>query len=190
MADATEFTLAGPAQILWGDAGVEEEFGKTEAGPTIVRIREETFPVTFHQTGVNPWDIYGVGKTVEVEANFANMGWDLLLNVMPTEAKIYGGGVTTPTPAPGDQALDIQVGLGTSHRSYSKRLILKPYWENAPDTNPETWFIFPLAFPRIDAEIEHGPDVQKVIHVLFEIFPVSQACPRLFFMGNEANLPC
>jgi len=188
MADATEFALVGPARILYGPAGMEEELGKTAETPVIVRIRDETTPVLFHQTGRNPWDMYTVGKTVEVECSFASLNWALFLALMPTEMAMYDG-VTTPTPAPGDQALELRVGLGTSHRDNAQRLIVQPYWNGVPDPNPETWFVFPLAYFRVDAEINHDYDSQKVVHGIFEIFPISQTCPRLMFMGSELYLP-
>ena len=184
MADATAFTLKGPATILYGPAGGEVEFGKTAEGPTIVRIREEVSPIHFHQTGINPWDVITVGKTMEVEANFANLSWQLIMNAMPTEAYLCDS-VTTPTAETGDQSLEILVGLGTSHRDQAQRLIVQPWWNGLPDPNMETWFIFPLAYPRVDAEIAHDFETQKILHVMFEIFPVSQACQRMLFFGNE-----
>lgn len=187
MADATAFCLKGPATVLYGPAGGEVEFGKTAETPVIVRIREETSPIMFHQTGLNPWDAITVGKTMEVEASFANLSWQLLMNAMPTEAFLCDS-VVTPTVDPTDQSLEFLVGLGTSHRDQAQRLIVQPWWNGAPDPNPETWFIFPLAYPRVDAEINHDYESQKVLHVIFEIFPVSQECPRLMFMGNEAYL--
>ena len=187
MADATAFALLGPARILYGPAGAETEFGKTWDTPVVVRIREETADIHFHQTGINRWDAMTVGKTIEVEASFANLSWQLLMNAMPTEAFLCDT-VTTPTAASDDQSLEILVGLGTSHRDQAQRLIVQPYWNGFPDPNPETWFVFPLAYPRVDAEINHDYENQKVLHVIFEVFPVSQDCPRLMFMGNEAFL--
>jgi len=187
MADATAFCLKGPATILYGPAGGEIEFGKTAETPVIVRIREETSPIHFHQTGTNLWDAITVGKTMEVEASFANLSWQLLMNAMPTEAVLCDS-VTTPTAVTGDQSLEILVGLGTSHRDQAQRLIVQPWWNGAPDTNNETWFVFPLAYPRVDAEINHDYESQKVLHVVFEIFPLSQDCPRLMFMGSEEFL--
>jgi len=187
MADATSFVLKGPARLLYGPAGAEEEFGKTAETPVIVRIREETSDIHFHQTGINRWDAITVGKTVEVEASFANLCWELFMNAMPTEAYLCDT-VTTPTAAADDQSLEILVGLGTSHRDNSQQLIVQPYYDGVPDPNPETWFIFPLAYPRVDAEINHDYESQKVLHVIFEVFPLSQDCPRLMYMGNEEFL--
>ena len=187
MADATAFCLKGPATIKYGPAGGEVEFGKTAETPTIVRIREEISPIYFHQTGMNKWDSITVGKTMEVEASFANLSWQLFMNAMPTEAFLCDT-VTTPTAASDDQSLEFLVGLGTSHRDQAQRLIVQPWWNGSLDPNPETWFIFPLAYPVVDAEINHDYESQKVLHVLFEIFPVSQECPRLMFMGNEKYL--
>jgi len=187
MADATAFVLKGPATIRYGPAGAEVEFGKTAETPVIVRIREESSPIHFHQTGINPWDMITVGKTMEVEASFANLSWQLFMNAMPTEAFLCDD-VTTPTAAPGDQSLEFHVGLGTSHRDQSQQLIVVPWWNNAPDPNPETWFVFPLAYPRVDAELHFDVETQRVLHVLFEIFPLSQDCPRLMYMGNEEYL--
>ena len=184
MADATAFVLKGPATILYGPAGAEVEFGKTAEAPTIIRIREEISPIHYHQTGTNPWDVVSVGKTMEVEASFANLSWQLFLNAMPTEA-FYCDSAPSPTPEPGDEALDFVVGLGTSHRDQSQRLIVQPWWNGAVDPNDETWFYFPLAYPRVDAELHFDAETQRVLHVLFEIFPVSQECQRMMFMGNE-----
>ena len=185
--DATAFVLAGPAQLLYGDAGLEQELGKTWETPVVVRIREDAFPIHHHQTGSNRWDAITIGKTVEVEASFSNLSWLLMMNTMPTETELCDS-VTTPTAVAGDQSLELTAGLGTSHRDAAKRLIVKPYYNGAPSLNAETWFFFPLAYPRVEAEVNHAHDVQKVWHVVFEIFPVSQDCPRLMFMGNEAML--
>jgi hypothetical protein len=187
MGDATAFTLKGPARLLYGPAGAEVEFGKTFETPVVVRIQEISSPIMFHQTGMNPWDAITIGKLIEVEASFANLSWQLLMNALPDEATLCDD-VTTPTAAPGDQSLEILVGLGTSHRDAAQRLILQPYYNGIPDPNVETWFYFPLAYPVVDAEINHDYESQKVLHVKFEVFPVSQACPRLMFMGNEAYL--
>ena len=185
--DATSFALVGPAHISYGPAGAEVEFGKTSQAPTVVRIREETTDITFHQTGMNRWDAMSVGKTMEVEASFANLSWQLFMNAMPTEAFLCDS-VTTPTAALADQSLEFMVGLGTSHREQAQRLILRPYANGVTDPNPETWFIFPLAYPRVDAELAFDYETQRVLRVIFEIFPVSQDCQRLMFMGNEALL--
>jgi hypothetical protein len=124
---------------------------------------------------------------VEVECSFANLSWTLFMECMPTEITLCDT-VTTPTVVGNDQSLELLAGLGTSHRDAAQRLIIQPYYNGIPDPNNETWFIFPLAYPRVDAEINHAHDVQKVFHVVFEVFPVSQDCPRLMFMGNEDML--
>ncbi len=185
MATADSWVLKGPARVMYGPAGAEVEFGKTAETPVIVRIREEVSPIQFHQTGINKWDSITVGKTIEVECSFASLSWTLLMNAMPTEAFLCDG-VTTPTSGIlGDQSMEILVGLGTSHRDNAQRLIVQPFFNGVVDPNPEVWFYFPLAYPVVDAEINHDYESQKVLHVMFEIFPVSQDCPRLMFMGNE-----
>jgi hypothetical protein len=184
---ASSLPLLGPCQVWWGTAGAETELGKTHGGVTF-RCTEEAVDIFFDQFGTTPYDSYTVGKPTEVECNFANLSYTLLANILPTEATLYGGD-PTPTPYVGDDAIDIWLGLGTSHRANAKRLILIPYVDGIPSANVEDRIYIPLAFPRINLEWMFDAETQRVVNCIFKAFPVSQATPRIWFMGDESLLP-
>ena len=184
---ADALPLLGPCQVWWGPAGAETELGKTHGGVEF-RCTEDAVDIFFDQFGTTPWDSYSVGKPTEIECNFANLSYTLLELLMPTEATVYGA-MPTPTPYIGDDAIDIWVGLGTSHRANSQRLILIPYVNGVPSPNVEDHIFVPLAFPRINLAWMFDAETQRVVNCLFKAFPVSQAIPRIWFMGNEDLIP-
>lgn len=184
---ATKLPLLGPCQVWYGPAGAEEEKGKTHGG-VIFRCTEDAVEIFFDQFGTTPYDAYTVGKPTEIEANFANLSYELLENLMPTEATHYGP-MPTPTPYAGDDALDVWLGLGTSHRDNAQRLILIPYLNGVPSPDVEDHIFVPLAYPRINLEWPFDAETQRVVNTIFKAFPVSQAIPRIWFMGDEALLP-
>jgi hypothetical protein len=183
---ATKLPQLGPCQVWFGAAGAEVELGKTK-GVTL-RLTEDTAPILYDQTGTGPWDLITVGKICDIECNFANLSYDLLEQVLPTEAEWYGAS-GTPTTGISNDALDIRLGLGTSHRDNAKRLILKPYVNGVVSPDKEDWIYAPLAFPAIDLTWEFDATNQRVVKAVFHSFPVSQNLPRILFLGAEAQLP-
>lgn len=183
---ATNLPKLGPCQVWFGAAGAETELGKTHN--VVLRIREDTAPITYAQTGTGPWDMITVGKIVEIQCEFASLCYDLFERVLPTEAEWYAA-VTTPAPGISNDALEIRLGLGTSHRDNAKRLILKPYVNGVPSADEEDWITAPLAFPQVDAEMMFNATDQRLLNVLFHAFPVSQSLPRILYLGDEHQLP-
>jgi len=184
---ATALPILGPCQVWYGPAGAETELGKTHNGVNF-RCVEEAVDIFYDQFGTTPWDSITVGKPTEIETNFANLSYALLERLMPTEATHYGPEVT-PTPYAGDDALDIWVGIGTSHRDNAQRLILIPYWNGIPSTDIEDRIYVPLAFPRINLDWPYNATDQRVVNCTFKAFPVSQTVPRIWFMGDESLIP-
>lgn len=185
---AEALTKLGPCRVLFGPVGAETELGKTKG--VTWRLTQSAAPILYDQTGTGPFDKITTGKETEVECNFASLDYDLWEDLLIHEATQYQG---APTPEVGtgnaDRALDIWLGLGTSHRDHSQRLILQPYIDGAPSLNVEDWVHFPLAFPRPEIEQIYDAETQRVLHVIFEVFPVSQTVPRICFMGDESLIP-
>ncbi len=183
---ATALPILGPCDVLYGPAGAEEDLGFTRS--VTPRITEAAADVVHDQTGTSPWDRYTTGKAVEIEMTLDDLSYELWEKVSPTQATVYSSG-PTPTPSDGDDALDYQLGLGTSHRENAQRLILKPYVNGVASSNEEDWIVFPLVYLRVEAELSFDAETQRGLHVIGEVFPVSKDNPRLFFMGSEALLP-
>ena len=176
----------GPCQVWYGLAGAESEMGKTKN--VIWKLTENSAPITYDQTGVGAWDEIITGKTCEVEANFANLCYDLFEKVLPNEAEWYAIG-GTPAGGISNDALEIRLGLGTSMRDHAKRLILKPYVNGVPSLDKEDWVYFPLAYPVVDMEFQFNATDQRIIHVVFHCYPESQALPRIAWLGDTNQLP-
>jgi hypothetical protein len=183
---ATKLPQLGPCQVWYGTAGAEVELGKTKG--VNWRLTEATAPITYDQTGTGPWDLVTVGKECQVDANFANLKYDLFEQLLPTEAEWYATGAT-PAAGPSNDALEIRLGLGTSFRDNAKRLILKPYVNGVPSSDTEDWIYFPLAFPSVDMDWGFNATDQRVIKCTFHCFPLSQSLPRICWLGAEAKLP-
>ncbi len=183
---ALKLPQLGPCQVFYGAAGVEVELGKTKG--VNFRLREDAADITYDQTGTGPWDRVTTGKVCEVECNFANLSYDLLEQILPTEAEWWGT-AGTPTPGISNDALDIRLGLGTSHRDNAKRLIIKPYVNGVPSADEEDWITVPLAFPTVNIDWAYDATSQRVANCVFHAFPVSQNLPRIVFLGDESALP-
>jgi len=183
---ATKLPQLGPCQVWFGDAGSEVELGKTH--DVIIRLVEETAPITYAQTGTGPWDLVTVGKICDIECQFASLNYDLFEQVLPTEAEWYGA-AGTPTVGISNDALDIRLGLGTSHRDHAKRLIIKPYVDGVPSVDEEDWITAPVCFPQVNMEWHFNATDQRILTATFHSFPLSQALPRILFLGDEAQLP-
>jgi hypothetical protein len=183
---ATKLPQLGPCQVYWGSAGAEVELGKTK--DVHWRLTEDTAPILYDQTGTGPWDLITTGKVCEVDANFANLSYDLFEQLLPTEAEWYATGAT-PAAGISNDALEIRLGLGTSHRDNARRLILKPYVNGVPSIDKEDWIYFPVAFPTVDMDWAFNASDQRVMKVMFHAFPQSQNLPRICWLGDESKLP-
>jgi len=148
-------------------------------------VSENVANVTYDQTGVGPWDRIQTGKLVEVEAPFANLSHALLATLLGAEATIYTGGATPAC----DQVLDVQLGLGISHRDSGGELILKPYVGGALSADVCDWIHVPLCYPEVNWDMVFDAETQRVANALFQGLPISQNNPRMFYLGDPTLLP-
>jgi len=176
--------VLGPCQIWWGPVGLEEELGKTHGGVHWFDTETQA-DIFFDQVGTSKWDAYITGVEARVEADFANLSHELMDTII-NGTTLYTDGAT---PTFCNLVLDRWAPVGLSKRDNAQRLILKPYINGVVSPNPCYWVYFPLSYPHVDMDLVFDAETQRVIHTIFEIFPVSQNCPRLWFMGDETLLP-
>jgi hypothetical protein len=181
---AAAWPVLGPAQILYGPAGLEVELGKTHGGAHFF-CEEVIAEIFYDQTGTGPWDGVITGKPTRFEAPFANISHALLASII-NGADIYTDGAT---PGVCDQVLDVQLGLGTTMRANAKKLIIVPYWNGVPSADPCDWIVCPLAYPHVNIDWAFDATTQRVVPTIFTVLPVSQSNPRMWFMGDELALP-
>lgn len=179
-----DLPVLGPAQVWYGPPGAEVELGKTHGGVHIYHTETET-EIFYDQVGTSPWDGVITGALARVEADFANLSHDLLDILINGSTKYTDGA----TPAMCRLALEVRSPVGVRKRANAGRLIIKPYVDGVVTPNPCYWFYFPLAYPLVDMHLVYDATTQRVLHTVFHIFPVSQNCPRLWFMGDETLLP-
>lgn len=176
--------VLGPAQLWWGPHPFETELGKTFGGIRFFDTETET-DIFYDQVGTAKWDAYITGVEVRVEADFANLSHGLMNDIMSGTQICQDG--STPTFC--NLVLDRWSPVGLSKRDAAQGLIIKPYIGGIVSPNPCYWVHFPLAYPHVDMEWVYDSTTQRVIHTIFEIFPVSQSVPRLWYMGDETLLP-
>ena len=171
-------TKIGPCEVLFGPEGAEVDIGMTN-GDVVIHIAEDDAPVRHSQSGTNLWDAVITGMPISVEAVLGELTYNNMLQVM-AGATLLAEGAT-----PENYALDVQIPLGYSRRDHAKRLILKPYAGKQPSTDKHDWMYFPLAHPKLEAELPYGAEAQRGFKVVFQCFPLSVAVPRMMFWGDE-----
>lgn len=176
----TAYPVLGPAQFWYKGS----ELGKTHGGIRF-RATENIVNVTYDQVGVTPWDRVQTGKIVVAEAAFANLSHALMAALFGGEARIITGGATPAC----DQVLDVQLGLGISHRTSGGEAIIKPYVGGALSTDVCDWIHLPLTYPEVDMELVFDAETQRVMNARFQALPMSQNNPRLFYLGCPYLLP-
>jgi len=177
----TNLPVLGPCQVLFGPKAAEVDLGKSHGG-VVFRNTEESAPITHDQTGTGSWDDVIVGMTTEVEVALSEGSYDRLKSIL-SGATILSDGAT-----PMNFALDVDIPLGRSMRDNAKRLILKPIINNAVSTDKHDWIYVPLAHPISDIEWTFDAENQRVARARFKGYPESAANPRMWFMGDQAQI--
>ena len=150
----------GPCQVLYGAAGAEVDLGKTHGGVT-VKIKDDTKDLNSDQYGSAAEDSIITGTNVEVDIAFAEIGFDLLAQVLNQDMIGAASGVV------------IENNVGTSLKSSGKSLVLIKYVNGAPSTDDKDKVVFPCACPIGDIELVYDADTQRALKSTFKCFPTS-----------------
>ncbi len=178
----------GPAQVLFGPAGVEYDLGKTKE--VDFKLTETVAEVTYDQTGESPYDEVISGRKVEADCNFGDLSYTLFNSVLSGQGGAWWSTQVTPSATASAEAFDIRTGIGTSKRNIAQSLVLRPYsGPNTPSTDSEDWITIPVCAPKLDASLRFDPKTQRVLKCTFVGYPVSVALPRIAFLGASAQLP-
>jgi hypothetical protein len=148
----------GPAQIKWGESGLEEDLGKTLGGVT-VRISDSSVDINSDQFGEAPEDTILTGTTVEVECPFAEVSYSLLSKILFQDT--FG----TKVGFAGEN------NTGTSLKANGKSLLVIKYVNGVPSTDLADVIHFPLAAPVPNIELSYDSSNQRVATATFKCFP-------------------
>ncbi len=165
MSDGAIWTDIGPCQLVLGGVvlgkTVENPDGGTNGG-TRVQIDQRTVQSRRDHSGEQAHDEIVSGTIVGVEANLAGVDVDQL-------ASLIHGATIVNMPG-GNKRIDIKSAVGKSLRKAAQELILKPLVGEEPTEDENEWFVFPLAAPKLNANIAFDLETTKVYAVMFAIF--------------------
>jgi len=136
------------------------DLGKTQGGVTL-RISDESVDLKSDQYGTAAEDTVITGTMVEVEANFAEISFDLIAKVLHQSMIGAASGVIGEN------------NVGTSLLSDDKELQLIKYVNGSPSTNLIDKMTLPLAAPIGKLELAYDADNQRVLPTTFKCFPKS-----------------
>lgn len=169
----------GPCQVEFNSV----DLGKTQGGVK-VSIKDDSVDLKSDQNGTAPEDTVITGTIVEVEASFAEVGFDLLSTVL-NQSKIGAS-----------SGLVGESNVGTSLLSIAQELILTKYSAGIPSTANIDRIVFPKAAPVGNIELTFDAENQRVANVMFKCFPSSvtanwgeagtSAKTVTYYFGDEA----
>jgi len=148
----------GPCEVKYGVAGSEVSLGKTQGGVTL-RISDDSVDLKSDQYGTSAEDTIITGTTVEVEANFAEVSFALIAQILNQSVFGAAAGVLGEN------------NVGTSLKSVAKSLVLTKYVNGIPSTDPLDTITCPLAAPLGKLELAFDADNQRVLPATFKCFP-------------------
>lgn len=134
------------------------DLGKTNGGVTL-RISDESVDLKSDQYGTAPEDTIITGTICEVDANFAEIGFDLLAKVLHQTVIGLDSGVIGEN------------NVGTSLLADDKELQLIKYVNGIPSALLIDRMTLPLASPIGKLELAFDADNQRVLPTTFKCFP-------------------
>jgi len=163
----------GPCQVLYGTAGAEVDFGKTEGG-VIAHHEILTKELFSDQDGEAPYDEVITGIKAWVEVPLAEV---TLTNI----ATIFGYTLKHLAGKSGFWGTDL---VGTRLRALGQSLILKKYVSGVPSTDSDDWLTYPLASLKGAVELTYDKNTQRVLKAVFVAF--KDDSNHWFLFGTEA----
>jgi len=135
------------------------DLGKTQGGVTL-RISDESVDLKSDQYGTAAEDTIITGTTCEVEANFAEISFDLISKVLHQSTFGVSGVLG-------------ENNVGTSLLADDMELQLIKYVDGAPSAVLVDKMTLPLASPIGKLELTYDSDNQRVLPTTFKCFPKS-----------------
>ena len=158
----------GPCFVRWDSSGDNLDLNPT-LGSVKIRDALAVRDIFTDQQGDTPVDGVDMGRITEIEVPMTEFSLTQLVEV------IQGGSLAA-------DKLTVSNTVGNRTYPLAKDLIIKPSRDNAASVTGTEFATFHHCFPVLDQELVYGKDDQRVVKVIFKVYP-SQTTATLNEMG-------